>query len=44
MISASASPPDSAGSYFYTASTPAAINQALQDMFNHSLTAAHMTN
>jgi Flp pilus assembly protein TadG len=39
-----ASPADSAGSYYYTANTPADINNALQAMFNHALTVAHMTN
>jgi hypothetical protein len=43
-LSGCASPSDSSGSYFYTASTPAAINQALSDMFNHALTVAHITN
>jgi Flp pilus assembly protein TadG len=39
-----ASPPDSSGSYFYTANTPADINSALQAMFNHALVVAHITN
>jgi len=43
-LSACASPPDSAGSYFYTANTPADITSSLQAMFNHALTVAHLTN
>jgi Flp pilus assembly protein TadG len=39
-----ASPPDAAGSYFYTANTPAEINASLAAMFNHSLQTAHITN
>jgi Flp pilus assembly protein TadG len=39
-----ASPADSAGSYFYTANTPQDIQNALQAMFNHALTVAHITN
>jgi Flp pilus assembly protein TadG len=39
-----ASPPDAAGSYFYTANTPADINAALNAMFNHALVVAHLTN
>jgi Putative Flp pilus-assembly TadE/G-like len=39
-----ASPPDAAGSYFYTANSPAEINASLQAMFNHSLQTAHITN
>jgi Flp pilus assembly protein TadG len=39
-----ASPADTAGSYFYTANTPADINSALTAMFNHALTVAHITN
>jgi hypothetical protein len=39
-----ASPSDAAGSYFYTANTPQAITNALQAMFNHVLTVAHITN
>jgi Flp pilus assembly protein TadG len=39
-----ASPSDSSGSYFYTANTPADINNALTAMFNHALTVAHITN
>jgi hypothetical protein len=39
-----ASPPDAAGSYFYTANSPAEINASLQAMFNHSLQTAHLTN
>jgi Flp pilus assembly protein TadG len=39
-----ASPADTAGSYFYTANTPTDINNALQAMFNHALTVAHITN
>jgi Flp pilus assembly protein TadG len=43
-LQACASPPDSSGSYFYTANTPTDINNALQAMFNHALTTAHITN
>jgi Flp pilus assembly protein TadG len=43
-LSGCASPPDTAGSYFYTANTPADINNALTAMFNHVLTVAHITN
>src|SRR5262249_41362490 len=43
-LQACASPADSAGSYFYTANSPADINSALQAMFNHALTVAHITN
>ena len=43
-LSGCASPPDSSGSYFYTANTPADINSALTAMFNHALTVAHITN
>lgn len=39
-----ASPPDAEGSYFYTASTPAEIQQSLNAMFNHTLQKAHITN
>jgi hypothetical protein len=39
-----ASPTDSSGSYFYTANTPAEINQAVVAMFNHALVTAHITN
>lgn len=39
-----ASPPDSSGSYFYTANTPADIQAALTAMFNHALVTAHITN
>jgi Flp pilus assembly protein TadG len=39
-----ASPPDSAGSYFYTANSPQAISDSLNAMFNHALTVAHITN
>ena len=39
-----ASPPDSSGSYFYTADTPQHINDALAAMFNHALVTAHITN
>jgi Flp pilus assembly protein TadG len=39
-----ASPPDSSGSYFYTANTPQEIQDALTAMFKHSLTVAHITN
>ena len=43
-LSGCASPSDASGSYFYTANTPQAIQQALKDMFNHALTVAHITN
>jgi hypothetical protein len=43
-LSGCASPSDSSGSYFYTASTPQDINNALTAMFNHALTVAHITN
>jgi Flp pilus assembly protein TadG len=43
-LQACASPPDSSGSYFYTANTPADINAALNAMFNHALVTAHITN
>jgi Flp pilus assembly protein TadG len=43
-LSACASPPDSSGSYFYTATTPAQINQSIVAMFNHALVTAHITN
>lgn len=39
-----ASPPDAAGSYFYTANSPADITASLKAMFNHALTVAHITN
>jgi len=39
-----ASPPDAAGSYFYTANSPAEINASLTAMFNHSIQTAHITN
>jgi Flp pilus assembly protein TadG len=38
-----ASPPDSAGSYFYTANTPQEIADSLKAMFNHAITVAHIT-
>jgi Flp pilus assembly protein TadG len=39
-----ASPPDSSGSYFYTANSPQDITNALNAMFNHALVTAHITN
>jgi len=39
-----ASPPDSAGSYFYTANTPQDITDSLNAMFNHAVQTAHITN
>jgi Flp pilus assembly protein TadG len=39
-----ASPPDAAGSYYYTASSPAEIQKALNAMFNHAIQTAHVTN
>jgi Flp pilus assembly protein TadG len=39
-----ASPPDAAGSYFYTASSPTEIQNALNAMFNHAIQTAHITN
>jgi Flp pilus assembly protein TadG len=39
-----ASPPDAAGSYFYTANTPQDITDSLKAMFNHAITVAHITN
>ena len=38
------SPPDAAGSYFYTANTPQDITDSLKAMFNHALVTAHITN
>jgi Flp pilus assembly protein TadG len=43
-LQACASPADAGGSYFYTASSPTDINNALNAMFNHSLQTAHITN
>jgi len=43
-LQACASATDSSGSYFYTATTPAQINQAIVAMFNHALVTAHITN
>jgi len=43
-LSGCASPPDAGGSYFYTASSPAEIQNSLNAMFNHSLQTAHITN
>jgi hypothetical protein len=43
-LQACASPPDTGGSYFYTANSPAEIQAALNAMFNHSLKTAHLTN
>jgi Flp pilus assembly protein TadG len=39
-----ASPADSAGSYYYTATTPAEIKASLNAMFNHAVQTAHITN
>jgi Flp pilus assembly protein TadG len=39
-----ASPPDAAGSYYYTATTPAEIKASLTAMFNHAVQTAHITN
>jgi hypothetical protein len=38
------SPPDAAGSYFYTANTPQEIQDSLNAMLKHSLQTAHITN
>ncbi|WP_309184891.1 Tad domain-containing protein [Bradyrhizobium sp. Ash2021] len=43
-LSDCSSPADAAGSYFYTANTPADITAALNAMFNHAVTTAHITN
>ena len=43
-LQACASPADAGGSYFYTANTPADIQNSLNAMFNHSLQTAHITN
>jgi Flp pilus assembly protein TadG len=43
-LQACASPPDAAGSYFYTANSPTEIRNSLNAMFNHSLQTAHITN
>jgi Flp pilus assembly protein TadG len=43
-LSNCASPPDAAGSYFYTASTPQQISDSLTAMFNHVVQVAHITN
>jgi Flp pilus assembly protein TadG len=43
-LSKCASPPDGAGSYFYTANTPQDITDSLKAMFNHALVTAHITN
>ena len=43
-LQACASPPDSGGSYFYTANSPAEIQASLNAMFAHSLQVAHITN
>jgi hypothetical protein len=43
-LSNCASPPDGAGSYFYTANSPQDIQSALTAMFNHAVVTAHMTN
>jgi Flp pilus assembly protein TadG len=39
-----ASPPDAAGSYFYTATSPTEIQTSLNAMFNHAVQTAHITN
>jgi Flp pilus assembly protein TadG len=39
-----ASPPDTGGSYYYTANTPQDIQDALKAMFNHAVQTAHITN
>jgi hypothetical protein len=40
-----ASPPGSAGSYYYySASSPTGITDALNAMFNHAVQTAHITN
>jgi Flp pilus assembly protein TadG len=38
-----ASPPDTGGSYFYTANTPQDIQDSLKAMFNHAVQTAHLT-
>jgi Flp pilus assembly protein TadG len=43
-LTSCASPPDSAGSYFYSATTPAEIKASLNAMFNHAVQTAHITN
>jgi Flp pilus assembly protein TadG len=43
-LSNCASPPDGAGSYFYTANTPQDIQSSLAAMFNHAVMTAHITN
>jgi Flp pilus assembly protein TadG len=43
-LQACASPTDSSGTYYYTANTPADINNAIIAMFNHALVTAHITN
>jgi hypothetical protein len=43
-LQACASPPDAAGSCFYTANSPTEIRNSLNAMFNHSLQTAHITN
>jgi Flp pilus assembly protein TadG len=43
-LSDCASPPDAAGSYYYEATSPTEIQNALNAMFNHSLQTAHITN
>jgi hypothetical protein len=43
-LSKCSSPPDGAGSYFYTANSPQDITDSLKAMFNHALTTAHITN
>ena len=39
-----ASPPDSAGSYYYVGDTPQHITDSLNAMFNHAVQTAHITN
>jgi len=43
-LQACASPPDAGGSYYYKATSPQQIQDALNAMFNHSLITAHITN
>jgi Flp pilus assembly protein TadG len=43
-LQACASPPDSAGSYYYKATSPQQIQDSLNAMFNHAVTTAHITN
>jgi hypothetical protein len=43
-LQACASSTDSSGSYYYKASSPTEINNAIVAMFNHALVTAHITN